>query len=64
MLTVRALPGSGAVLVENVKVVCREKFASVNTGLNGAKASENANLFDIAHDGHNVQSLRKAQRMR
>lgn len=34
--------------------MCGEKLATVDTGLDGTEAPENANLLDIADNGHNV----------
>lgn len=51
------LPSSSAILVENIKIMRRQKFTSIDTWLNGAQASQNADLFNIAHNGNDIQSL-------
>ena len=51
------LPGSGAVSVEDVKVFAREQLAAVDARLDGTEAAQNADLFHVADEWHNVQPL-------
>lgn len=53
----RDSPGSRAVLEQDVEVFGGEEFASVDSWLNGSQSAQDAHLFNIAHNGHDVQSL-------
>lgn len=51
------LPCCRAVSVERVEVLAREQLAPVHARLYGSHAAEYANLFDVAHEWHDVQPL-------
>ena len=51
------LPGGGTVFVEDVKVLAGEQLAPVDTRLNGTESSQNADLFDVADERNDVQTL-------
>lgn len=51
------LPGVGAVIVEDVELLARDELAAVDARLDGPKAAQDSNLFNIAHHGRDVQSL-------
>lgn len=51
------LPGSGAVSVEDVKVLAGEELAAIDTRLNGAQSAKNAHLFHVANERHDVEAL-------
>ena len=51
------LPGSGAVSVEDVKVLAGEKLAAIDARLNGAKSSQDAHLLHVADEWDDVESL-------
>lgn len=51
------LPGGGAVLVEDVKVLHCEELAPVDAGLNGSKAPQHPHLLHVAHQRLDAQPL-------
>lgn len=51
------VPGSGAVAVKDVEVLAGEQLAAIHARLNGAEASQNSHLLDVAHQRHDVKSL-------
>ena len=55
-------PGSRAVLEEDIEVFGGEEFAAVDARLDGSQAAQDANLFHVANDGNDVESLRGSRR--
>lgn len=51
------LLGVGAVVIQGVELRTGNEFAPVDPGLNRTQAPQDSNLFDIAHDGCDLQPL-------
>ena len=51
------LPGIGAIVVEDVELARRDELAPIDARLDGAESSQNAHLFDVAHDRGDVKPL-------
>ena len=50
-------PRIGAVVVESLEVFSGDEFAAVDSRLDGAEPSEDANLLNIAHNRRDLQPL-------
>ena len=50
-------PRVGAVFVQDIELLRRDELATIDSRLDGAETSKDANLFDVADDRRHVQPL-------